>query len=87
MVGVSNRPGRGGDTSLYFVLGQQPAGQFPKGWDIALTGACVGERRQIRVPPVLAYGPKGLKKRGIPPDSTLIYDITVIGINGNNLPR
>ncbi len=80
-------PGRAGDVTLYFVLGQQVAGTVPKGWDLALVGACVGEKRRIRTPSVLAYGSKGLKARGIPPDATIIYDIEVIGIGGNNLPR
>ena len=84
--GVST-PGRGGDATIYFVLGEQVAGTVPKGWDLALVGACVGEKRLIRTPSVLAYGSKGVKRRGIPPDATIIYNIEVIGINGNNLPR
>lgn len=84
--GVST-PGRGGDSTVYFVLGEQVAGTVPKGWDLALVGACVGEQRVIRTPSVLAYGNKGLKRRGIPPDATIIYNVEVIGINGNNLPR
>lgn len=46
-------PGRGGDLSLFFVLGKQPAGQFPPGWDVGLKGMCIGERRRILIPPVL----------------------------------
>jgi hypothetical protein len=59
--------GRGGDATIYFVLGQQPFGQFPKGWDLALVGMCVGEKRTVKVPPVLAYGPKvrSLEEGGI----------------------
>ena len=41
-----------GDDSIQFVLGRQPAGQFPPSWDVGLTGMCVGERREIDVPPV-----------------------------------
>lgn len=59
----------------------------PKGWDLSLVGACVGEQREVRVPPVLAYGEKGMKKRNIPPNSVIVYNIEVVGINGNNLPR
>lgn len=86
---ASNRqiPGRGGDSSLYFVLGKQPTGQFPKGWDLGLVGMCVGEKRRLIVPPILAYGFKGYKRAGIPPTATVIYEIEVIGINGINLPR
>ena len=86
---ASNRqvPGRGGDSSLYFVLGRQPEGQFPKGWNLGLVGMCVGEKRRLTVPPILAYGFKGYKRAGIPENSSVLYDIEVIGINGINLPR
>ncbi|CAM9654311.1 unnamed protein product, partial [Phaeothamnion confervicola] len=75
-------PGRGGDTSLYFVLGKQPTGQFPPGWDVGLFGMCVGERRRLTVPPVLAYGQQGLRRRNIPPDATLVYDVELVSVNG-----
>jgi len=48
--------GRGGDSSIYFALGQQPSGQFPPGWDVGLVGMCVGEKRALTVPAALAYG-------------------------------
>jgi FKBP-type peptidyl-prolyl cis-trans isomerase len=44
-------PGRGNDVTLYFVLGKQPFGQFPPGWDVGLEGMCVGERRRLIIPP------------------------------------
>jgi len=75
-------PGRGNDVSLFFVLGKQPFGQFPPGWDVGLDGICVGERRRIIVPPVLAYGSTGLPRRNIPPNATLIYDISLVSLNG-----
>ena len=50
---------RFGDDSIQFVLGKQPAGQFPPSWDVGLVGMCVGERRVLDVPPVLGFGPKG----------------------------
>eukprot|EP00560_Eucampia_antarctica_P001937 CAMPEP_0197833104 /NCGR_PEP_ID=MMETSP1437-20131217/17759_1 /TAXON_ID=49252 ORGANISM="Eucampia antarctica, Strain CCMP1452" /NCGR_SAMPLE_ID=MMETSP1437 /ASSEMBLY_ACC=CAM_ASM_001096 /LENGTH=392 /DNA_ID=CAMNT_0043436941 /DNA_START=87 /DNA_END=1265 /DNA_ORIENTATION=- len=80
-------PGRGGDVSLYFVLGKQPFGQFPPSWDVGLEGICVGERRRLTIPPVLAYGSKGLPRRKIPPDATLQYDITCLSINGLATPQ
>ena len=75
-----------GDDSIQFVLGRQPAGQFPPSWDIGLVGMCVGERRELDVPPVLGYGPKGLPKRGIPPNARLLYDIELLAINGLATP-
>mmetsp|Transcript_825 Transcript_825/g.1308 ORF Transcript_825/g.1308 Transcript_825/m.1308 type:complete len:393 (+) Transcript_825:119-1297(+) len=80
-------PGRGNDVSLFFVLGKQPFGQFPPGWDVGLEGMCVGERRRVVIPPVLAYGSVGVPRRNIPPDATLQYDITLISINGLALPQ
>lgn len=80
-------PGRGNDVTLYFVLGKQPFGQFPPGWDAGLEGMCVGERRRLIIPPVLAYGSTGVPRRGIPPDATLQYDITLISINGLAMPQ
>ena len=63
--------GRGNDISVYLVLGKQPFGQFPPGWDVGLEGMCVGERRRLIIPPVLAYGSTGVPRRGIPPNATL----------------
>lgn len=67
--------------------GKQPFGQFPPGWDAGLEGICVGERRRLIVPPVLAYGSAGLPRRGIPPNSTLQYDVTLVSINGLATPQ
>ena len=80
-------PGRGDDVTLFFVLGKQPFGQFPPGWDTGLYGMCVGERRRLILPPVLAYGSTGMPRRGIPPNSTLQYDITLVSLNGLATPQ
>lgn len=77
--------GRAGDKTLYFVLGKQPKGQFPPGWDLLLTGMCVGESRVISVPPLLGYGAQGMPRRGVPPNATLLYDVKLIGVNGVNM--
>lgn len=80
-------PGRGDDVTLFFVLGKQPFGQFPPGWDTGLYGMCIGERRRLVLPPVLAYGSTGLPRRGIPPNATLQYDITLVSLNGLATPQ
>jgi FK506-binding protein 2 len=80
-------PGRGNDVSLYFVKGKQPFGQFPPSWDVGLEGMCVGERRRLIIPPVLAYGATGVPGRRIPPNATLQYDITLVSINGLATPQ
>ena len=80
-------PGRGNDISVFLVLGKQPFGQFPPGWDVGLEGMCVGERRRLVIPPVLAYGATGVPRRGIPPNATLQYDITLVSVNGLATPQ
>ena len=80
-------PGRGNDVSLYFVLNKQPFGQFPPGWDVGLNGMCVGERRRVIIPPALAYGSIGVPRRGIPPDATLQYDVSLVSLNGLSTPQ
>jgi len=80
-------PGRGNDVSTFFVLGKQPFGQFPPGWDVGLDGMCVGERRRLIVPPVLAYGSTGVPRRNIPPNATLVYDVTLVSLNGLATPQ
>ena len=48
---------------------------------------CVGERRRLLIPPVLAYGKEGVPRRGIPPDATLQYDVSLLSVNGLALPK
>jgi peptidylprolyl isomerase len=54
------------------------AGQAIKGWEEGVLGMKVGGKRQLRIPPQLAYGPRGSET--VPPNSTLICDIEVLGI-------
>eukprot|EP00798_Chlamydomonas_sp_ICE-L_P020661 gene20661-27447_t len=44
------------DEPISFKLG---GGQVIKGWEEGLMGACVGERRTLRIPPHLGYGDSG----------------------------
>lgn len=60
-----------------FTIGK---GDVIKGWDEGVTGMKVGGKRQLRIPPELAYGAAGYKTI-IPPDSTLIFDIQLLAVS------
>lgn len=59
-----------------FTIG---AGDVIKGWDEGVTGMKVGGKRQLRIPPDLAYGKQGYPGV-IPADATLIFDIQLLAV-------
>ncbi len=57
-----------------FVLG---AGQVIQGWDLTVASMNVGEKCEVVIPPEFGYGARGVGP--IPPNSTLIFEIELLG--------
>ena len=60
---------------LIFALGK---GQVIRGWDEGIAGMKVGQKRQLIIPAKLGYGDQAAGE--IPPNSTLIFDVQLIGL-------
>jgi peptidylprolyl isomerase len=81
-VGVSMANGRQFDASwdrgepFQFQLG---AGQVIPGWDEGVAGMKVGGRRQLVIPPRLAYGPQG-SPPAIGPNETLVFVVDLLAV-------
>jgi peptidylprolyl isomerase len=58
-----------------------PASEFVPGFQQGLLGMKVGGRRELIIPPSLAYGKKAQK--GIPANSTLIFVIDLHAVSGS----
>ncbi|MFD8385048.1 FKBP-type peptidyl-prolyl cis-trans isomerase [Streptomyces sp. NPDC059679] len=64
-------------TPLQFQLG---AGQVISGWDQGVQGMKVGGRRQLTIPPHLAYGDRGAGGGRIKPGETLIFVCDLVAV-------
>ena len=59
-----------------FPLG---AGRVIKGWDVGVAGMKVGGQRTLIIPSEMGYGARGAGS-DIPPHSTLIFDVELLGV-------
>lgn len=59
------------------------AGAVIAGWEQGLRDMCIGEKRKLQIPPELGYGSMNLGDI-IPPDSTLVFDVELVDINGQS---
>jgi len=81
-VGVNFKNGKEFDSSwsrnepFSFTLG---AGEVIPGWDQGVEGMKVGGRRELIIPPELAYGPEG-SPPAIGPNETLIFVIDLLEV-------
>lgn len=60
---------------LQFQLG---VGLMIKGWDEGLVGMRLGGRRQLVIPPHLAYGRRG--KGPVPPLMTIVFEVELLAV-------
>jgi len=61
--------------SFGFVVGLNPPAVIP-GFDEGVVGMKVGGRRQLVIPPELAYGAAG--QNNIPPNATLVFTVDLL---------
>ena len=64
-----------GHEPLEFVVG---AGKMIPGFDQMVSQMKVGETRKMVIPPELAYGSHGIPQAGIPGDSYICFDVTLV---------
>jgi len=64
-------------TPFRFVIGK---GQVIKGWDEGVAQMSIGQQATLTCSPDYAYGSRGFPG-AIPPNSTLMFDVELLGID------
>ncbi len=60
---------------------QVGAKQVIPGFENAIKGMKVGEKRKLTIAPELGYGARGTPGGSIPPNATLIFEVELLSIN------
>jgi len=63
-----------------FTLGE---GRVIKGWEVGMVGMQVGGVRRLVIPPELAYGSRNVGNGLIPPNSTLVFEVELLGVESS----